>query len=438
MTAITERSAGRLAFSNLTAQCGALGAVSIASLVVARSGGPAVVGEYALLRVLPWLFGVILSCGLPTASAYFLAGENRDDPRLRPTIVVMAVLGALGALGAWVALCRPMHDLFLRQVPIRFLILAAVSVVTQLFTVTAKACCQGLGDIAGANLIIVAEEFWFVLVYPPMLLWWSRNGIETVIEALVVSGFLATATGLVRLWSNGFLSDWHAPSRALGRQIARYGGRGQLGNLIWLMNLRFDFLLLGALAGPAVLGVYAVASKFAELMRLVPTALNYTLYPRYAALGDRGAGEAARRILPAATAFTLAMTPLLSLFTFLVLPVLYGAAYRSAVLPAEIIIIGLSVEGAAAVASAFVLGSGRPALNSVGMGAGLILTFSLDLVLIPRYGAIGGAITSCVTYLTTTCVLVALLRHFTQEVTLDPLRHRLNPFMDRRLRRYVS
>ena len=64
-----ERVAGlisRASVTNLGAQGAALASVSVASLMVARAGGPTVVGEYALVRVLPWLFGVVLSCGLPT------------------------------------------------------------------------------------------------------------------------------------------------------------------------------------------------------------------------------------------------------------------------------------------------------------------------------------------------------------------------------------
>jgi lipopolysaccharide/colanic/teichoic acid biosynthesis glycosyltransferase len=91
-------------------------------------------------------------------------------------------------------------------------------------------------------------------------------------------------------------------------------------------------------------------------------------------------------------------------------PVLYGHAYRGAIAPGEIIIIGLSVEGAAAVASAYLVGIGRPGLNSIGMGIGTIVTVTLDVILIPRLGAMGGAITSAIAYLTTTVVLVLLAR----------------------------
>jgi lipopolysaccharide/colanic/teichoic acid biosynthesis glycosyltransferase/O-antigen/teichoic acid export membrane protein len=400
----------RQAITNLGAQGGALAAVSLASLLVARTGGPTVVGEYALIRVLPWLFGVIFSCGLPTASAFFLAGERGRDRRVRPTLTLMAVAGAGAGALAWLICAVPFHHVFFRQMPISLVCVMTVLVVTQLWTVTAKACCQGSGDIAGANLVIVAEELWFVPVYPALLLTVGYKGATSVVIALLVSGALALMTGLARLLRRGYFTGWGRPSRALAKEIAAFGGRGQLGNMLWLMNLRFDFILLGALAGPAVLGIYAVASKVAELMRLVPTAINYVLYPRFARLGASRATSEARRLLPQSTAVTLVLTPILLVAAYVGLPIVYGPAFRSAVLPAEIIIIGLSVEGAAAVASAYLVGRGHPGLNSVGMGIGATITVTLDIILIPRLGALGGAITSAVTYLTTTTVLVGLAR----------------------------
>jgi lipopolysaccharide/colanic/teichoic acid biosynthesis glycosyltransferase len=400
----------RQVITNLGAQGGALACVSVASLLVARVGGPTVLGYYALLRVLPWLFGVIISCGLPTAAAYFMAGEHRKDRRARPTICLLAVLGA-GISGlAWMACAVPFQHVFFKQMPLALVLAMTISVVTSLWNVTAKACCQGSGDIAGANLLIVAEEFWFLPTYVTVRLVTGDGGMRLMVASMIVSGGLYTCTALVRLAGRGFFRGFELPSPRLAGQIVAFGARGQLGNMLWLMNLRFDFVLLGALAGPAVLGVYAVAAKFAELMRLVPTALNYVLYPRFARIGWAQATAEARRLLPRSTALTMVLTPLLAVATVIALPILYGQAYRGAIMPGEVIIIGLSVEGAAAVASAYLIGIGRPGLNSVGMGVGTIITVALDVILIPRLGAMGGAITSAVTYLSTTMFLVLLAR----------------------------
>jgi lipopolysaccharide/colanic/teichoic acid biosynthesis glycosyltransferase/O-antigen/teichoic acid export membrane protein len=398
----------RAAVTNLGAQGAALAAVSLASLMVARVGGPTVVGEYALIRVLPWLFAVILSAGLPTASAFFLAGKHTTDRSLRPTLALMTVAGATLGTAAWLVCAEPFHVLFFRLLPLRLVAILGVLVITQLVTITAKGCCQGSGDITGASLVIVAEELWFVVVYPPLHFLEIGHGITTVILALMISGALAALTGLARLARRQFFADWGRPSVRLTGRIAAFGARGQLGNMLWLMNLRFDFILLGALAGPAVLGIYAVASKFAELMRLVPTAINYVLYPRFARVEPEKATAEARKLLPRATALTLVLTPFVAVFCYVALPILYGRAFAGAVLPAEIIIVGLSIEGAAAVASAYLLGTGRPGLNSAGMGVGAAITLTLDVMLIPRYGVMGGAVTSAITYLASTTTLVYL------------------------------
>jgi O-antigen/teichoic acid export membrane protein len=230
------------------------------------------------------------------------------------------------------------------------------------------------------------------------------------VAGLVTGGVAAAVTALGRLAATGFLRGWSRPSVPLAYGVMRYGVRGQLGNLLMLVNLRLDFVILGVLAGPAVVGVYAVASKFAELMRLPATALNYVLYPRFARLGEAAATAEVHRLLRRAAAGTAAMSPVLAAASVITLPVLYGPAFRAAVLPACILLAGLAVEGAAAVASAYLCGRGRPGANSWGMGAGALVTVALDLVLIPRAGAVGAAVASSIAYLVTTGLLTTITR----------------------------
>jgi O-antigen/teichoic acid export membrane protein len=190
--------------------------------------------------------------------------------------------------------------------------------------------------------------------------------------------------------------------------VVLFGARGQLGDLLWLVNLRLDFLILGVLSGPAVLGLYAVASKCAELMRLPATAVNYVLYPRFARSERSVADAQARHLLWRACGLTVAAAPLMAVVAVVGLPLLYGRAFQGAVLPACLLLIGLAFEGATAVASGYLRGIGRPGTNSVGMAAGVAVTVLLDILLIPRHGAVGAALASSAAYLVTTFVLVVL------------------------------
>lgn len=172
-----------------------------------------------------------------------------------------------------------------------------------------------------------------------------------------------------------------------------------------LLNLRLDFILLNLMAGPAVLGVYAIASKFAELLKVPAMALTYVLYPQFARDGAERAAGRARRLIPrAGLAIAAAVVPLL-LLAGPVIPAAYGSSFEAAVTPMQIIAVGLALEGVAGVITGFLYGTGRPGLNSWAMGAGLAVTVALDLILIPHSGATGAAVASAAAYVTSTLAL---------------------------------
>jgi O-antigen/teichoic acid export membrane protein len=383
----------------------ALVSLSLATLVVARTNGPAGVGVYALIRVLPGLLGVVISAGLPGAVTYFLAGSDRTDRRLPLTVVAIALIGGTAGAALWMAGAPLFGGWIFPNLSLGLVLLAGVTVLTQLTVATAKSSSQGTDDLPGANRVIVNEEFMFLPAYAA--LWFiGLHGYAASISGLLIADVATSVLAWRRLAGRGFFRHAAPPSTELGRRIAAYGLRAQVGGIVTLLNLRLDFILLNALAGPAVLGVYAIASKFAELLKIPPLALTYVLYPKYARDDDATARTKARRLLPKAGLLTAAsIVPLWFAATYLI-PALYGSDFRGAIAPAHIILFGLALEGVAAVITAFLYGIGRPGLNSWGMAAGLGATVLLDLLLIPSFGATGAAVASAVAYLTSTLALV--------------------------------
>jgi O-antigen/teichoic acid export membrane protein len=202
--------------------------------------------------------------------------------------------------------------------------------------------------------------------------------------------------------------------RGLSGRVLRFGLRSQVGGTVGLLNLRFDFLVLGAMAGPAAVGIYAVASKYAELLRLPALALTWVTYPRVARMGASTFGPRARALMAPLLAAGLGLAAALVLLVFPLFPWLYGVQFRAAILPAVIILFGLVAEPAAGVGSAFLLGTGRPGLNSLLLGAGLVVTLVLDVVLIPSHAAVGAAWASALAYLLTDILLVVVMLRMTR------------------------
>ncbi len=392
---------------NVAARVGGLACVFVATLVLARNGGPAVVGIYALLHVLPGLLGTVVSSGLAVAAPYFLAGPDGEDARLPSTLVTMAVAGGAAGAGLWVACAPVVGPQLFPDLSLALVMIAGVAVLTRLIVTTAKACSQGSDDLPGSNGVIFAEQFMFLPAYG--LLWMvGIHGFAAVVGGLLVADTATGSLAWARLARRHFFRAATRPSLQLARRVAAYGLRGQVGGVITQLNLRLDFVLLMLLTGPAVLGVYAVASKFAELIRILGMALTYVFYPKFAK--DRRLRvevvKNARRLLPKAGLLTAGGLVPLWLAAGFVIPAFYGADFDSAVTPTRIILFGLAFDGVAGVITGFLYGVGRPGLNSWAMAAGLAATLMLDLLLIPRFEAVGAAIASAVAYTTSAFALM--------------------------------
>jgi O-antigen/teichoic acid export membrane protein len=133
-------------------------------------------------------------------------------------------------------------------------------------------------------------------------------------------------------------------------------------------------------------------------------------YPMLAGMPAEAATRQARRlILPAALVTMLGAAPFV-LLAGPVIGLLYGDKFHSAVLPAQVLVLGMVLGGAAGVASGYLYGRGRPGLNSWAFALGLAVTVLLDVLLIPRYGVTGAACASTTAYLLTDAALVVVLR----------------------------
>ncbi|MFI5268495.1 MAG: sugar transferase, partial [Chloroflexota bacterium] len=405
--------------TNLIARIGGLIALAVGTLLVARIGGPAAVGDYALLRVLPWLAGVTLSGGLPGALPYFLAGPSRFDPRLRPTVAAMAALaGILGAV-AWFIASPLIGGLFFRDLPVTLVALSCFTVLGQFLSVTVKACAQGSDDLPGSNLVIVLEELAFLPAYG-LLLAFRIDPQLALIGGLVAGSSLTAVVGWTRAAKRGFFQQVGRPSLELGVEVYLFGLRGFAGTLMNLLNLRLDFAILAVLAGPATLGLYAVASKYAEFLRMLPVAMNWVLYPRYARRGDELAAQEARSMLRRAGLLTVAAAVPLAIAAPFVFPLVYGQEFADSTIPALSIIAGLLGDGMGGVVTAYLFGAGRPGTHAAAAAAGLAITAFLDVLLIPRFGAVGAACASAAAYLTTAGALLAAFSRAAQAQASPP------------------
>jgi O-antigen/teichoic acid export membrane protein len=171
-----------------------------------------------------------------------------------------------------------------------------------------------------------------------------------------------------------------------------------------------DLLLLGLLAGPEQAGPYAVAVRGATLIIFGLLAVNIPLAPAMSqlwatghhrelqALVTRAARLALVIALPVAVAFILLAEPFLSFF---------GPEFVRAAPALAILSVGQLAHAAAGPVGVLLLMTGHQRPAALAAGCGLVANAGLCLVLIPRFGAEGAALSSAAGY-TTWVFLLAL------------------------------
>jgi len=224
----------------------------------------------------------------------------------------------------------------------------------------------------------------------------SVIAVATAAEALL----LACGLVLVYLLKVDRLSSWRwdgARSRALVRSAMPM----ILSGVVLMIYLRIDQVMLGALASEAEVGFYAAAVRISEVWYFVPAAIVSSQFPGIVQLRASDQAQFEHQLqqlynLLAFLGYAVAL-PVTLLAPWLV-QLLFGSAYQSsAPLLAVLIWGGLFANLTVARNAHFIaLDWGRAQLWTASAGA--IANVLLNLLLIPRYGAMGAAVATCLSY----------------------------------------
>jgi O-antigen/teichoic acid export membrane protein len=144
---------------------------------------------------------------------------------------------------------------------------------------------------------------------------------------------------------------WHGPIGRMmpfQKELMAFFGWHYLGTTVQGFVGQVPMILLGRLRGPEEAGFYSLAVSLLTVVSYVETAIEKVIYPTLAARWGAGERQSIRRSLQHWTwrgglplgALVLCTVPLLPL----ILPAVFGAAYRPMVLGTQVMLIGATVS----------------------------------------------------------------------------------------------
>jgi stage V sporulation protein B len=181
-------------------------------------------------------------------------------------------------------------------------------------------------------------------------------------------------------------------SRARMLETARFIRPILLQSIFFAIWYSADLLVVGRLDSPAATGNYAAAKALALTLILAPGALATILLPQVARLSATEVRGYVIRALAFGCAITLPVALGLALLGHPLILLLFGGKYTDAPGPLAVLSIGMTAYGLHSVLASLWVGLGRPVIDMVATGAGMLCTVVLAFLLVPVYGLVGGAI----------------------------------------------
>jgi O-antigen/teichoic acid export membrane protein len=385
----------------------------ITTLVISRLLGPDGKGAFVGVTALPALVGTVCVFGLPNAINYFSAKDVSVRGLMLSGLLFTVVISAGVVAVLWVTL--PWLEKSIFSAPIeklgqgtgdQMLRVILIAVPAGMLATFVGTILYGRHEVKLYTTIMVGQAI-VTLIALILAVAVFRLGVPGAVGASVLVSCLGAAVTFlaVRRVAGQNRGGKPVPMRAM----LSYGARAYPAGITGYFNYRADTLLIQALlvasAGP--LGLYSMAVTMAELIFYIPDAVTTIFMPTIAGStadsADAKLGRVSRMTFLVTVTCALALIPVAWLGIHLVLPKFNDC------LPAFLVLLpGVVSLSLGKVMTSYISGRGRPGPVSVGAAITLVLNLGANIVLIPRYGIVGAAAASLLSYTAMAVMMVAM------------------------------
>ncbi len=360
----------------------------VTGVITARELGPAGKGTLAVLGFLSGLFALLGTLGLGDVVIVWFGRKRLSLQEAVSRVLPGALLGAmLGATVVAVVGLTSLHGgshlhaaIFTAaagtMVTCLTFILTGALIATRRLTVTSAAIALGAATTAGLTFLLV------------VILDLDILGATLALSLGALPGMLISAVSARRAGLRfAPRLEW-----TFLRTAIPYGARVLSGGVFVALAGRLDVFLVYSLAGGASAGEYSVALTIAGVTGLACVSLTYVAFPRLASLPTESSLDLTARTARQALVLSAVVAVGLAAATPVLLPAVFGDAYRGALGPVFVLLGGYVLSSLQWVLTRSVAARGSPEVVARSWSATVVVMVVLDVLLVPGLGALGAAI----------------------------------------------
>lgn len=390
----------------------------VGSTLMTRILGDEGRGAFALLHNQVTLMTMVLGFGMGMGSTYFTAKDNGDPTRMVRVCSSLLMINLLVIPAYFLVIfsSQAMRKVFLPVQAMHWGYWAYLVLTVFLSQVNSfiSSISLGLKKFRTLNRMSIFTAGCGALGFSMLYIFKDRIENESTLPAVLgVTLSYVILTSLV--WVTIYARTVRVPPRptwswTVLRPVLAFVMVGYLGNLINLINYRFDVWVVGSYAGTAQLGLYAVAVGLAQLFFYIPEPFSNVIQPYL--YGEMSPQLLAKFKFIMRLNFTTvaSLSLLLGLVAPWIVPLLFGEVFRGSVTALRWLLPGIILVSCSKLLGPLVVQGGFIRFNLYAVAISALVTIVLDFLLVPSWGIKGAAVASSVAYLTNMAVQCYVVR----------------------------
>lgn len=393
------------------------------SVIVARVLGPDKNGVIAALLVYPSLFMSFGSLGIRQSTTYFLGKGVFSENQIRTAITQIWLITSVFII----VVCFLLIRYFSKSGENLWLVILALSPIPfTLFNNYSSGIFLGKNQISIFNKINWIPNLIILLITTILVLWFCW-GISGYLIALIGGPFYIS---FILFFKNKFIQAFSLNYNwRIIRQMLSLGLIFALALLVNNLNYRIDIILLDNLSLSYQTGIYSKGINLAEYLWQIPMLLSTVIFARSVISKD---DEAFSRKITQLLRLSFLLTTLVSIILYflseLIIVTLFGVEFIDSVRVFNIVLPGTVLFTIFSVLNMDMSGKGKPWISLKAMLPALLINVILNIIFIPKHGAVGAALASTISYSLAAVLFIFFYSKETKIPVIDIVRYKVSDF----------
>lgn len=369
------------------------------SIMTARSLGPEGRGGYSLALLIMGTVGFLANPGIYAASNYFASSRRLPGKEVFQTSLALSIPSgsvafvlALSAYYLTVTTAGSANSVASTSTAL----IVGIGASAMLLNASMSGLLIGSGLVRLSALVSITSSVLQIVI---ALVHFVRADQQTVLfyVALFAGTQAIEAVARMTLAGRASWSGYSFRNRQY-RAFLRYGVVVYVGRVLFVGAQKVDSFLVFVLIGQVALGYYGISTMLADQLWLVPTAVSMVMMANIARRDTNDAAAVASTASQAVLVASIVSALMLALLGSWLIPVLYGLEFRPSVAPFLVMLPGMIAISTYAILEPFFQSRGMPGIPAQISAIGFLTNLVLCLVLMPRLGIMGAALSYSLSY----------------------------------------